>query len=875
MNLTIRDQEALKERARFLYTVPEEILLAAIDNLGSTNPCKAALLGFYVKATPAAIVYELINPVETLSDLEKNTILACLGRPNGISLALVKLVADKAELTVLFYNTVGFQDFFDELASLSPADGQKLIQKTFPIFGGYRVRGGSGEGQVHVEQVVQDPSSLTTLKLTVTPIGDYSTYTLGVVFQDETVDPVFGEIDFKFRPGCFNNCPPELPAPLKPKKDPTIDYLAKDYDSFRHTLLSWMSNHVPGWEPTSEADLDQVLLELFSVAADELSDYQDRVMNEAYLSTVRKRVSLARFARLMDYHIHQGNQASTWLALEVASAHEVDTGFKVWSGEEYEDPTSVVFITHGKKLVDPRLNTMGLYTWSGATPALSAGATQADIQLKHPTYSGETNAKGVQNLIRTGKITHLLIQEQINPLTGEERGRDPGKRQLLHLLLGEDGAEARKDPVNNEWFVRVRWIEVDKLKNNYCFTIYADDKPVENVSLFHGNLVQVHHGRPQRVIFKEPGQVLAAPINPNDPLERHFERTKEEDRKRKLKVICRLPGADLAYKNTPPGGEVDPRTTLSVNVNSDAWNEVISLIHSDDSAENGDHFIVETDELGRSAIVFGDGRNGRQLPEDAVVTCDYQVGKGLDGNVGSDTLVCIEKSVLVTKVWNPFDVINGRALESRDEIVRRVPQAYRYRQLRAVTLQDYVDRAEELDEVSRAAARYMWTGSWPTVRVAIDPVGSTILVKPVRDRVSRHLEAVRLIGEDLEIRPPRFVPLEIRISLCVDPDYWPQDIQYVLEEEFSEGYTSDGRISFFHPDLWTFGQKLRASQIIGRAQGVQGVDHVIQLSMKRWGEATLGTDEIIEVQANEIVRVRNDPDHMEQGFIKFELKGGR
>jgi len=60
-------------------------------------------------------------------------------------------------------------------------------------------------------------------------------------------------------------------------------------------------------------DADQVLLELFCAAGDELSDYQDRVMNEAYLGTARKRVSVARHARLMDYHIHQGNQAGTWL----------------------------------------------------------------------------------------------------------------------------------------------------------------------------------------------------------------------------------------------------------------------------------------------------------------------------------------------------------------------------------------------------------------------------------------------------------------------------------------------------------------------------------------------------------------------------------
>ncbi len=46
---------------------------------------------------------------------------------------------------------------------------------------------------------------------------------------------------------------------------------------------------------------DKALIEIISAAADELSDYQDRVMNEAYLATARTRVSIARHARLLEY----------------------------------------------------------------------------------------------------------------------------------------------------------------------------------------------------------------------------------------------------------------------------------------------------------------------------------------------------------------------------------------------------------------------------------------------------------------------------------------------------------------------------------------------------------------------------------------------
>jgi predicted phage baseplate assembly protein len=286
---------------------------------------------------------------------------------------------------------------------------------------------------------------------------------------------------------------------------------------------------------------------------------------------------------------------------------------------------------------------------------------------------------------------------------------------------------------------------------------------------------------------------------------------------------------------------------------------------------------VETDEEGRSVLRFGNGVNGRSLPEGAVVHCTYQVGRGLDGNVGADRLRYFDADAYsaVSACWNPFGVTNGRAPEPVAEIVRRVPEAYRARQLRAVTVQDYVDRAEELDEVARAAAQYRWTGSWRTVRVAIDPAGTTTLEAGVIERVAEHLNAVRLIGEDLEIRPPRFVPLQVEIRLCIHPGYWPEDVRTVLEEAFSTGYTADGRRAFFHPDQWTFGQALYASQVLGAAQAVEGVDHVIEVRLRRWNAATPGFRDRIDVRSNEIILVDNDPDHLERGFIAFDIQGGR
>jgi predicted phage baseplate assembly protein len=292
--------------------------------------------------------------------------------------------------------------------------------------------------------------------------------------------------------------------------------------------------------------------------------------------------------------------------------------------------------------------------------------------------------------------------------------------------------------------------------------------------------------------------------------------------------------------------------------------------------------MVETDEHQRSTLRFGNGINGRLVPAGALVHAAYQIGGGRQGNLGADQLTWPQPltgalSGAVTAAWNPFDVTDGRDPESPEKVRRNAPEAYRARQLRAVTLADFVARAQEVPGVSRAVASYAWTGSWRTVRVVVDPVGTTTLADPLRADVAAHLEAVRLIGEDLELRPPRYVPLDLRVTVCADPDYWREDLRFLLEQEFSAGWTADGRPGFFNVDLWTFGQALHRSAIEGRIQQVPGIRQVMAILMKRFNAPTLGVPgtEVLEMGFDEVVLLSNDPDHLERGLIRFEVQGGR
>src|SRR5262249_52819291 len=82
------------------------------------------------------------------------------------------------------------------------------------------------------------------------------------------------------------SCRPEL------LQEPELDYLAKDYASFRGLMLDRMAALTPEWQERSPADGHVALVELLAYTADGLSYEQDAVATQAYLGTARRRLSL-------------------------------------------------------------------------------------------------------------------------------------------------------------------------------------------------------------------------------------------------------------------------------------------------------------------------------------------------------------------------------------------------------------------------------------------------------------------------------------------------------------------------------------------------------------------------------------------------------
>lgn len=195
-----------------------------------------------------------------------------------------------------------------------------------------------------------DGQMRTVLEVKTAEPGDFSIYRLTLIDEPEKpvnerkqrFDRFFNGIGFSFKQGCPSDLDCEPPDPLCPPEewvDFPVDYLARDFVSLRNALLDFASQRYPDWTEKIEADAGVMMAEIMAALGDEFSYIQDRYAREAYLETASQRRSLRHHARLVDYTIHDGLTAKTFLGLKVKKPEDegpdgatlLDAGGRVWA----------------------------------------------------------------------------------------------------------------------------------------------------------------------------------------------------------------------------------------------------------------------------------------------------------------------------------------------------------------------------------------------------------------------------------------------------------------------------------------------------------------------------------------------------------------
>ena len=352
-------------------------------------------------------------------------------------------IADEQRLRTLYVHCI------------KPLNGHILGKENVSIEGGERIR------DVAVTAVTIGKNSLSNLIIVqVNKPGDFSIYTLRLLLNVKApnFDPLLTTIDFTFKTENPNDFDPkaELPCPPELYEQPEIDYLAKDFTGFRDLMLDRLTVLMPQWNERSPADIGVVLVELLAYVADYLSYQQDVIATESYLGTARRRVSMRRHARLLDYFISEGSNARTWVQVVV----NTDVGMQ--SPDVPALPKGTRLLTQldsfGTSIPSTSLNTalalqptvfetmydvdelyeahneLHFYTWGARECCLPKGATKATLQ----------------GHLRNLKVGDILIFEEIfGPFTGAPEDADLTHRCAVRLTK----VTYTTDPLG-KWFMQ-------------------------------------------------------------------------------------------------------------------------------------------------------------------------------------------------------------------------------------------------------------------------------------------------------------------------------------------------------------------------------------------------------------------------------------
>lgn len=753
----------------------------------------------------------------------------------------------------------------------------------------------SAAGQAWLSAVVSatEPSvQARTLIVFVEQPGDFSTYRLRLksdapAFHD-SFDVRSVELEFSFKVECPSpfDCGPQPECAPSSEPMPQLDYLARDFGSFRQLMLDRLAVLQPEERSRAAATLRSTIVEVLAYAADRAAYHQDAVATEAYLGTARLRRSVRRHARLLDYPMHEGCNARTFVHVELDEGTRVDAG-RLRPGTLFftvaSDTTTVVAPHQFKKLAHGVLgfqammnapvlssahNQITLYTWGDEDCCLLAGATSADLVDDGSLELAEGD---------------LLLFEQVrSPLTGRTEDADSDARWIVRLTDVSDPIDDHL--ISGVQVRRVTWAQADAPQRD--IPIIGQET---TFLVARANLILVDHGM---LVREEP--VL-------------------ETRGRSLRAFARLGNSPLTFSE-PLSLTADSASSLlrqdarravpvvTLQGEGESWTPARDLLAS---AASATEFVVEMSEDRRAWLRFGDDSMARRPSElsiarsqsrpegtEAPFVASYRLGTGAGGNVGSGAIrhlvadpatVDATLTSAIKAVYNPVPAVGGTEPERMEEVKLYAPVQFR-RQERAVTAEDWAEVATRHPLVTRAMARYRWTGSFTTVFVHVDLAGATPLNEELETELLTFLDRFRMAGMDIAVRGPVYVPLEITLSVCTADGYFPEQVEAALLRTFGSGQLPDGTLAFFHPDQYTFGQSVYLSAILARAMQVPGVRWLdatpsapsapVQHRFKRlWApdDGSLANGRI-DVDDLEIARCDSDPNAPENGRVRFFVR---
>jgi len=286
-------------------------------------------------------------------------------------------------------------------------------------------------------------------------------------------------------------------------------------------------------------------------------------------------------------------------------------------------------------------------------------------------------------------------------------------------------------------------------------------------------------------------------------------------------------------------------TTLKVKADDD-WSEWSEVEDFDASRPGDTHYTVDS-AIGR--VTFGDGINGKIPPkrEDNIIV-SYRLGGGVHGNVEPHAINrVLGELVEEVTVDNEKAASGGEEAEALEDAIHRVKKEMKT-VYRAVTSADYEHLAMNTPglRVARAIAipRYHPNqdsevpGIVTVVVVPHSPYAQPNPSAGFLKTVYRYLEKHRLLTTEVFVVPPEYVEVSVDAEVVIKPRYLKGTIEENVRTELG---------NFLHPitggpdgNGWPFGRSVYLSEVYEVIDGVEGVDYVKSVSLKKDGKEQEG-----------------------------------
>ena len=282
------------------------------------------------------------------------------------------------------------------------------------------------------------------------------------------------------------------------------------------------------------------------------------------------------------------------------------------------------------------------------------------------------------------------------------------------------------------------------------------------------------------------------------------------------------------------------------------------------SGAEDQHYYVQTDENDDAWVIFGDGVYGRIPPAGTDnIKAEYRVGGGSIGNVPAKTITEIKTDIEhLDEVYNLYQAVGGADQESVERARRFAPLKFRSGN-RAVTLNDFVSLAHSFGGVAKSHAKSL---GWNTVYLYIAPEADETKPAPLdlqsspdlRQRLINFFRDKKMIGTEVRIRPPKIVPVDIKIEAEAHFNYYQVDVKREIREAMEE-LLAYGQVDFASP--------VYLSKVYEAVEAIPGVSHATVLKFRRQDDA------LADVQAEGRIKM-GDEEIPTLGALKIEVSDG-